>query len=211
MQQKKGTFNVSVVEVHASGPARTALGLVIAAKKASSQFAQTNPKVMDACDGVIAAGQKVSAASSNRDAAHAAAAQADAEYEEAIIAYDQDHAVLVAESERAGTSEADFLSIGLLLAYRQKHVLAEPLSVDSRYDVLVKVVRLTVKLPPGITGCITEMSTDPTDPTKWQRLKGMAARRVLEGLAAGTYWFRAASMKGDDDSDYTSPVAVIVT
>jgi hypothetical protein len=63
---------------------------------------------------------------------------------------------------------------------------------------------------PGISNYPAEISTDPFDPETWKPLQGTNAMRRLTGYASGTrYWIRYATARGDQQSAWSDPVAVL--
>lgn len=57
---------------------------------------------------------------------------------------------------------------------------------------------------------VVDISADPTNPNSWTRLQGIGTVHTLSGYAPGTYWVRAASVRANEQSEFTSPVSVIV-
>jgi hypothetical protein len=76
--------------------------------------------------------------------------------------------------------------------------------------VAADAILVVVKQAPGMRTCQVEISTNPSDPASWKRVKGGSGKRTLTGYAPGTYWLRACSVRGADESDYTVAVAVVV-
>lgn len=189
---------------------RTDLAGVISSQMTTSAFVQAHVEVGAACKTVVTCGQELADADAAVNAAKITLVQAESTLARKITAYDGALSVLAAHTEHLAAGAGDVQSVGLTVLSRASHELAPPLAVEARYDLAKSLIRITVRLPPGAGGCITEISTDPSDPTKWQRLKGMGARHALSGYAPGTYWLRAATMKAAEESEFTGPVAVVV-
>jgi hypothetical protein len=90
------------------------------------------------------------------------------------------------------------------------HALAVPLGVDVKFDANLSQVDIHVQPAPGLKHVEIEISAAPTDPNSWKRVKGNGLKRKVTGLAAGTWWVRACSVRAEEESDYTTPVAVVV-
>jgi hypothetical protein len=189
---------------------RTDLADVISKQMTTSAFVEAHPEVAAACNTVVTCGKELADADAAVNATRVELVQAESTLARKITAYDGALAVLAAHTEHLAASESDVQSVGLGVSSRASHELAPPLAVEARYDFAKGLIRVNVRLPPGAQGCVTEISTDPSDPTKWQRLKGMGARHALSGYAPGTYWIRAATMKAAEDSEFTGPAAVVV-
>lgn len=104
----------------------------------------------------------------------------------------------------------DVTMLALAVQERTGYLIAVPLGIDVKFDAVKGDILLHVKHAPGMKACEIEISANPADPTSWKRIKGNGARRVVSGYAPGTYWVRACSVRGSDESDYTAPVAVVV-
>ena len=207
MSQK---VKVDVAAEKVSVKRRTDLAGLISKQMTTSEFVQAHPEVSAACQTMVTCGSELADANAAVIAAKVVLVQAESALARKTTAYDGALSVLAAHTEHLAESEGDVQSVGLTVLNRASYHLAPPLAVEARYDITKNLVRVNVRLPPGAQGCVTEISTDRADPTKWQRLKGMGARRALSGYAPGTYWIRAASMRAADESDFTGPVAVVV-
>lgn len=189
---------------------RTALGSVLSPQITKSTFIQGQPKVQEACSDLVDASKGLAAAEVLVDAAKVALANAETSLTQRVVVYDNCFTVCVARVEQFATSETDITSACFNVFKRESYQLAMPLDIDTSFDVLKGLLRINVKQAPGMHSCITEISTDPSDATKWKRLKGLGARHTLSGYAPGTYWVRAASSTADDESDFTAPKPFVV-
>ena len=208
MSQKKVKVDVRADKQSVSS--RMALAGVVANQMSKSAFIQDHPKVQDACVVLVTLGKDLGAAAAAVNDARVALVQAEGVFARKIDAYDAAHAVCVAQIEHDAQRPEDITSAGFSVFRRESHDLAAPLAIEARFDAGKDLVRITVKHAPGMTACVTEISADPSDPTKWQRLPGMGARHAVGGYAPGTYWVRAASMRASEQSAFTGPIPVVV-
>jgi hypothetical protein len=168
------------------------------------------PTVKESCDDVIAAGVVLAVAEAGVNTALASLVNAREVRDGAIIKYDGSYNVLVADVEKHAVNPEDVTSLMMTLAERQTHTLELPSGLVVKYDLAKSLVRVNVDLPLGAASCLIEVSTDPQNPASWKRVTGDGARRALAGYAPGTYWFRAASLRANDESPFTAPVSVTV-
>jgi hypothetical protein len=54
------------------------------------------------------------------------------------------------------------------------------------------------------------VSTDPTNPSSWQRLEGDGVQRTIASPTPGTHWVRAAMSRAKQQSAFFGPVPVVV-
>jgi hypothetical protein len=210
MPQKNKKLRVDIGGDKESIRSRIDRAGVMRTQSATSTFAQNHPPVKDACNAVVAAGKDLDDAEAACKAAEAELVRARSVRDAKVDAFDAAHAVCVAVTEQFATTPEDIQSIGLGVFDRASHVLAPPLAIEVRFDAAKESIRIYVKHAPGMTACAIEVSTDPIGPSTWKKLDGHGARRVLTGYAPGTYWFRAASVRANAQSAFTSPVSVIV-
>lgn len=168
------------------------------------------PTVKDSCDDVVVEGIKLAAAEAGVNSALAQLANAREERDSAVVRYDNALNLLVSDVEKHAAKPADVTSLTLTIQERQSHALEMPTGLSVRFDAAKNVLRVLVDLPPGAASCLLEVSVDPANPASWKRVTGDGARRTLTGYAPGTYAFRAASVRANDESEPTAPVSVIV-
>jgi hypothetical protein len=203
---------VSLIRVNTTIPRESIKTRVDCAGTMSVQAPQSAfyPVVKHACDDVIAEGVKLAAADAAVNAALATLANAREERDSALVRFDGVFNVLVSDVERNATKPADLTSLALTVLERQSYTLEAPTGLALRFDPAKSVIRVHVELPPGAASCLLEVSTDPANPASWKRVTGDGARRALAGYAPGTYWFRASSVRANDESEATTPVSVVV-
>ena len=166
--------------------------------------------VKASCDGLVAEGTKLAAADAAVNTALAVLANARDGRESALASFDGAFNVLVSEVERNAQSPSDVTSIALSVLDRQYYALEAPSGLTVKFDSAKAVIKIHVDLPPGAASCLIEVSTDPSNPASWRRVPGDGGRRSLSGYAPGTYWFRASSLRANDESEPTAAVSVVV-
>jgi hypothetical protein len=166
--------------------------------------------VKASCDSVVAEGAQLAAAEAAVHSALAVLANARDLRDSAILKFDGALNVLISDVEKNAATPGDVTSLALTVLDRQSYTLEVPSGITVKHDPAKGVVRVLVDLPPGAASCLLEVSTDPTNPASWKRVPGDGARRALAGYAPGTYWFRAASLRANDESAFTAPVSIVV-
>jgi hypothetical protein len=202
----------STIRVNTAIPKESIKSRVDCASTMSVQAPQSAffPTVKDACNDVIAEGVKLAAAEATVNNALATLANAREERDSALVRFDNALNALVSDVEKHATKPAEVTSLALTVFERQSYALEAPSGLTVRFDAAKNVIRVLVELPPGAASCLLEVSTDPTAPGSWKRVTGDGARRALAGYAPGTYWFRASSVRANDESEATTPVSVMV-
>jgi hypothetical protein len=176
---------------------------------ASSTLCQANTTVKTSAVTLLAAGVAVKAAEDAVTAAELVLATARDTRDTKVVAYDTAYGVLVSNVEQGATLAADVTGCGLVPGGSIAYDLAMPVSVTASYDHASAMLNVHVKNAPGMRASIVEIGSDPNGPT-WTQAKGVGAKRALPGYAPGTYWVRAASARGNDQSEFTAPIAVMV-
>jgi hypothetical protein len=118
---------------------------------------------------------------------------------------------IVTSAEKLAVTSEDLSNLGLHPLNRNKFVFGEPLAVDLKYDRVLHLIRIHVKLPPGMDACEIEVSPDPVTATSWKRLVGHGVKREIQNPSPGTYWVHAATVRATEQSTFTVPVSIIVT
>lgn len=126
------------------------------------------------------------------------------------VEYDAQHGVVVKLLEKYATTPEEARGAGFELLERAIYLLAPPLTIEARYDLEARALRVRVVMPPGMDVCHLELSSTPQDAASWKQLRGYGLRRKLPSLPPGTYWLRACSVVADDESDFCDPVMVVV-
>jgi hypothetical protein len=161
-------------------------------------------------DSLIAAGLVVAQADAGVNTAIASLANAREVRDGAVNKYDAALNVVVSDVEKNAVNPEDVTNLALTILERQNYTLELPSGLTVKFDQAKNLIRVNIDLPPGAASCLLEVSTDPQNPASWKRVTGDGARRALTGYAPGTYWFRAASLRANDESEFTAPVAVVV-
>jgi hypothetical protein len=188
---------------------RIARGVKVAElAKQSPLYAE--PEVKLAVDSVIAGTDELKGDVDDHSAAQAALALARSGLEAGITRWDGSYRVLVAAAEKHCGTADECASLGLRILGNTKHPLIEPLAIGGAYNLKKEVLCVRVTRAPGLRNVCVQMTLDPNDPTSWVELPGLGAVHEIKNPAPGTYWFRAASRRARDRSDFTTPVSVIV-
>jgi hypothetical protein len=204
------TIRVNTSSIRRTIGSRTALGQAMASQAPQSALYQNQPTVKTACDAVVTAGKELADAEKGVTTAKAVLANALKTRATKKAKFDSACTACVGQVEMYATKPEDVTSVALTLLERQSHDLAPPTDIEVKYDAAKGAVRVHVALPPGITKCLIEVTTNPNDETTYKRLAGVGISRKLTGYAPGTYWFRAASVRASDESAWCTPVSVIV-
>jgi hypothetical protein len=203
-----------------TAPIRVNAGVVKESIKSRTDFSTTMDSQMkqaplygvvkQSCDAVVAEGAALLAAEAAVNAAVATLANARDLREMAVVKFDNALNLLISDVEKNAQNPGDVTSLALSVLDRQSYPLEIPAGLTVKYDAAKSLIRVNVDLPPGAASCLLEVSTDPSNPASWKRVTGGGARRSIAGYPPGTYWFRACSVRANDESDFTTPVSVIV-
>lgn len=189
---------------------RTALGLVMAQQLPTSTLAQNNPDLQNACKALVKCGQELADLDVKLAATLALAAQLQSQRDSKVEEFDGQHAIASTLAEKTAAKPDEVQALGFTVAGREKHALLPPVEVTARYDLVKSLVVIQVTPAKGFRTCVLEISTDLNNPASWKRIQGTGLKRTLAGYAPGTYWIRAASVRAQEESIFTTPVAVVV-
>lgn len=174
----------------------------------SSTLYQNNAVTKASAAALLGAGVGLKSADDAVTTAELALATARTARDTKVVSFDTCYGVLVSNVEMNATTVADVTGSGLQPGYTVVYNLTMPISVTAFYDHASGLIHVHVKNAPGMRASIVEIGTDPNGPT-WTQAKGVGAKRELAGYPPGNYWVRAASARGNDQSDFTAPVAVV--
>ena len=175
----------------------------------SSALYQGNAIVKASAVNVLGAGAAVKVADDAVTAAELVIATARATRDTKVVTFDSAYGVLISNVEMTATTAAEITGAGLTPGYSISYALAMPLMVTATYNHATSMIDVHVKHAPGMRANVVEIGTDPNG-TTWTQAKGVGVKRTLAGYAPGTYWVRAASARGNTQSDFTVPVPVLV-
>jgi hypothetical protein len=176
---------------------------------ANSALCQASPAVKASALALIAAGAALKTSEDGVTAAELALATARDLRDTKVVSYDSSYGLFVSNVEMTAVLPAEITGAGLLPGAAVSYTLMMPLQVSATYDHAKGMLDILVKAAPGVRAHVIEIGTDPNGPT-WTQLKGVGAKRSLAGYPPGTYWVRAASARGNEQSDFTVPVPVLV-
>jgi hypothetical protein len=182
----------------------------VLASAVKAPFVQAHPALLTACQDLIAASDAMKVADDAHTVADAALTAARGVRESKVTAYDAAYDVCIAQVQQCAAAPEDVQSLGFAVFSPASYALAAPVSVQAKFDPARNLVVVYVERAPGTRVCAVEVSQNPADAASWQRLPGHGALRKLPGYAAGTHWFRAASLRATEQSAFTDPVSVIV-
>jgi len=188
---------------------RTDTSNLVVTKAPSSPLWQAQPALQDAGTKLGAVGTSLATHDAAVIAAKKTLATATGEFETAVVAWNTQFDVYVALSEQLVQKPEDLAALGLTALARNAYALAEPLAIDLKVDHAKNVLRIHVKLPPGIVSSEVEIS-DPAAPGTFRRLVGTGARRTITNPAPGTYFVHAASVRSNQQSAFFGPVSIVV-
>jgi hypothetical protein len=126
------------------------------------------------------------------------------------VDWDASYDVYVSTARLYCLTDEDARSLGLPAAGLSSYTLAPPLSVTARWDARLGLLRIRVERPPGLKAVRLEISPDPMTASSFKALDGDGATAKLSGYAPGTYWIRAAMIRGRELSVYSTPISVTV-
>ena len=177
----------------------------------SPKYAESQA-LQDSVAKVVQHGLDIGAKARNVSVKRKELATAEAELFAVQTAFDKAAGVCVKIAESVCTTPEELASLGL--KPRGAKGPSVPLVVPT--DITVKPgkdkgsIFAHAKRIPGILNYLAEISTDPFDPETWKPLQGTNAMRRLTGYVSGArYWIRFATARGDQQSAWSDPVAVI--
>ena len=204
------TIQFLIGDTKVSSTLRYEAGVKVAAQAPLSPLYTLHPDLKATADDVVA---KNAALKTANDALHAAlAALVTARGAElgANTAWDMAYDVYLATAAKYCTNPADAAGLALILRGTTHNPLAMPLAVTLAYNPKKDWISVHVKRAPGMDVVYMEISTDATNPALWKEVPGAGAVRLIPGPAVGTWWVRACSKTARANSDFTTPVSVIV-
>lgn len=189
---------------------RTDRAHVVATSAPKSPLYQSNPTLAASSIELAKAGDELAQADDGVNAAEATLATARWLRDTKQAEYDAVYGVYAANVERVASAPEEVTALGMLVLDKGSYDLLVPTEVQVRFDPVKGQVRIHVKLGPGLHNAVVDISTTPGDPASWTRLQGIGTIHTLSGYAPGTYWVRAATVRSTEQSEFTSPVSVIV-
>jgi hypothetical protein len=124
--------------------------------------------------------------------------------------WDRSYDMLLAAGVKHCLTADEGASLGLTVRPKTIHTFERPLSIVLKHNVVTAVLRIHVKRGPGSHSLCVQVSENPEDPTAWIELDGDGAVREIKNPAPGTWWVRAASRSARAQSEFTTPVSIIV-
>jgi hypothetical protein len=126
--------------------------------------------------------------------------------------FDKDMGVCVKTAESVCTTAEELAQLGL-----KPRAKSLPVPLVVLTNITVKPgkdkgsIYAHARAIPGISQYPAQISADPIGPDTWKTLPGTNAVRRLTGYVSGArYWIRFATQRGDQQSAWSDPVAVIV-
>lgn len=202
-QVDRGTVKQGIKE-------RTDCSALVKSKASSCPIWTSHPDLQDAGNALVAAGTDLSDADLAFQGAQKAVETTRDTRETKVIAWNANFELYATLVEKYSAKTEDLSALALSALTRSAYLLVVPTSVDLRYDTKARLLRVHVHLAEGLDACEIEMSPDPVTPTSWKRLVGHGVLRSVKDPAPGTWWFRAAAERADEQSDFTLPVSILV-
>jgi hypothetical protein len=193
-----------------SATTRLERGAKVKAQGTASPLYQ-QPDIKTGVDNVAADSATLKTLVDNFSAAKAALKKAGTALATGLRNWDRSYKFLVAAGEKQCTTADEGTSLGLSVRGTKKNALAMPLAVDVTQDLKKKLVRIHVTRAPGMRAVVVQTSTDPSNPASWQELVGHGAVHTIPNPPPGTLHVRAASKTARAQSDFTTPVSIVVT
>ena len=197
-------------EAKGSVKKRIDAGAVIATNAPTSAILTANQDVATAANNLIAVNTKLDAKDTKVKALDLQLGTERGALANLVVDWDAAYDVFVAVSRKFCLTAEDAKGLGLAAMGLTAYVLAMPLAVLVKYDVVKELIRIHVKRAPGQHDVHIQISPDPITATSWVDLEGRGVTAALAGYAPGTWWVRAASVRARERSDWTTPVSVIV-
>ncbi|MFT3766783.1 MAG: hypothetical protein QM820_14900 [Minicystis sp.] len=210
MSKVKGKVRINVGADKETPKTRSNRAKGIGATAPSSPIYQSQPEVKSACDTVVTLGAEIVAREEAVQAAELLLIKERSARDAKVVEYDAAYDVCTSLIEKHAKKPEDVQGLGLGVLDRASYGMAPPIGVRARFDAAKNVISIRVELAPGMRTCVTEISATASEPRTWKRLPGVGSRPTLSGYAPGTYWIRAASTRANEESEFTTPVAVIV-
>ena len=195
----------------ASVKTRVDCSATVGQKAPKSSLWTSNQPLQDAGNALIAAGTDLGTANTTHNEAFLTLSAARTTLVTKTAAWDHAYGVFVTNAEKVAVNPEDLANLGLHPLTRNVYPFGEPLAVVLKFDPRLRLVRIHVKLPPGLDVCEIEVSPDPITATSWKRLVGHGVLREINNPAPGTYWVHAASVRATEQSAFTAPVSIVVT
>jgi hypothetical protein len=189
---------------------RVDAGAVIGANAPTSAILTANTDVQAAANALIAVNTKLDAQDTKVKSLDLELVTERGSLANLTVDWDSAYDVFVAVGRKYCVTAQDATSLGLAAVGAAVYVLAMPLAVLVKYDVVKELIRIHVKRAPGLRAVRIQISPDPITATSFVDLLGDGATAALAGYAPGTWWVRAASIRARECSDWTTPVSVIV-
>jgi hypothetical protein len=190
--------------------ARTTRGTQVEKAITTSTLYQNVPAIKAACDAVVVAGTDLSDADIDATAAEQAAAKARSARDTKMDTFDTANAICMATVEHYAVTPEEIQGAGYVLLIPNNNGLVPLNGMTAEYDPISTLIEIEIQHPAGVDRCILEVSPDPVTTTSWQRVPGDGLRRKLSGYTPGTYWLRAATMRANGQSAFTTPISVVV-
>lgn len=194
-----------------SATTRLDRGAKIKAQGTTSPLYQQQADIKTGVDNVVADTTTLKTLVDNCSAAKAALKKATTALTTGLLNWDRSYKFLVAAGEKRCATSDEGTSLGLSVRGKKKNALATPISVELTHDPKKKVLRVHVTRAPGMRTVVVQTSTDPSNPALWQELVGNGAVHLIPNPAPGTVYVRAASKTARAQSDFTTPVSIVVT
>ena len=190
---------------------RTDCSTLVGQKAPKSALWTANAALQDAGNHLVTAGIDLATADTAHNDALLVLVAARSTLVTKTVAWDTAYGVFVTSAEKVAVTPEDLSNLGLHPLNRNRFLFGEPLAVELKYDRLRHLIRIHVKLPPGMDACEIEVSPDPVTATSWKRLVGHGVKREIQNPAPGTYWVHAATVRATEQSAFTVPVSIVVT
>lgn len=171
---------------------------------------QSHPPLKEALDALLRDGTALKDAEDQVTKDEAQAAKSRGLRDDRVHAFDRSYDVAVSLLEKHAQTAGDVESAGFLAGERTSHPLVPPLGLTAAFNYTTNRLEIRVKRAKGMTASYVEISPDPVGHNTYKRLDGISSFHEVAGYAPGTYWLRAASVRGQEVSAWIGPVSVLI-
>jgi hypothetical protein len=185
-------------------------GVKIATLAPASTLYTTHGDLKTTADDVAAKNTALKAATDGLHTAEATLAKARTTVLTATADWDGAFDVYLSTSAKYCLTPDDAAGLGLAVRGSTHNPLAMPIAVFPTYSALHDYMRIRVVRAPGMDVVSVQVSPDPITATSWKELDGSGAIRTVPSPAVGTWWVRACSKTARANSDFTTPVSLII-
>ena len=210
MTTKSNKVRVNVRVDKLNTQSRTERAVKIGQLLSSFPLYQQIPTLKEAMDALLRDGASLATADDQVAKDEAQAMKSRAIRDAITRDFDASYDIVVSNLEKYAQKPADVESAGFLALERTKHQVMPPRELKAEFDYTKNVLQIRVKRAKGMQASFVEISPDPIGPNTYKRLDSIGTTHELKNYAPGTYWIRAASVRGAEMSPWLGPISVTI-